>query len=176
MIVRDANVADLEAIREIYNAFIPTTTIAWSEQLQTPAEREAWFARQTERGHAVLVAEDDGEVVGFAAYADFRGAGVWPGYRFTVEHTIHVRDVAWGRGVGRQLLEALIDRAHGDGIHVMVGAVDSDNVESLRFHERLGFVEVGRMPEIGTKFGRWLDLVLVQRVLDDGPPRSDTRE
>lgn len=171
MIVRDATAADLEAIRSIYNALIPTTTVAWSEQLQTAAERAAWFERQSMRGHPVLVAEADGEVVGFAAYSDFRGAGVWPGYRYTVEHTIHVREAGWGRGVGRALLDALVERARSAGIHVMVGAVDAENTASLRFHERLGFVEVGRMPEIGTKFGRWLDLVLVQRILDGDPPR-----
>jgi phosphinothricin acetyltransferase len=90
----------------------------------------------------------------------------WPGYRFTVEHTVHVREDHWGSGAGRALMEELVERARAAGKHVMVGALDGANEASLRFHARLGFVEVARMPEVGRKFGRWLDLVLVQRILD----------
>jgi len=90
----------------------------------------------------------------------------WPGYRFTVEHSVHVRQDRWGRGIGRMLVEALVDRARLEEKHVMVAGIDASNVRSIRFHERLGFFEVARMPEIGEKFGRRLDLVLVQRLLD----------
>jgi phosphinothricin acetyltransferase len=166
--IRDAGTADLEAIREIYNALLLTTTIAWSEERQTAQERAAWFERQTTAGFPVLVAEDEGgEVAGFTAYGDFRGAGKWPGYRFTVEHTVHVREEQWGRGVGRLLLMTLMERARVAGKHVMVAAIDGDNVESIRFHERLGFTVVGRLPEVGSKWGRWLDLVLMQRILSE---------
>jgi phosphinothricin acetyltransferase len=168
VIVRDATAADLEAIRGLYNALIPTTTIGWTETEQSAHDREAWFARQNQQGHPVLVADDAGVVVGYAAYGDFRGAGKWPGYRYTVEHTIHVREDQWGRGVGRALLVELTERALDAGMHVMVAAIDGDNVASIEFHRRLGFVEVARMPEVGHKFGRWLDLVLMQRVLDPG--------
>lgn len=118
----------------------------------------------------MLVAEkmvDGGDmvVVGFAAYGDFRGAGRWPGYRFTVENTVHVAEQVWGAGAGRALMEALIATATEQGMHVMVAAIDSDNEVSIRFHEQLGFVVVGRMPEVGRKFDRWLDLVLMQLVL-----------
>jgi L-amino acid N-acyltransferase len=166
MIVRDAVRDDMERVCDIYNALVPTTTVAWTEQLQSSAERAQWFEEQRAVGLPVLVAEHDGSVVGFASYGSFRGAGRWPGYRFTVEHTIHVAEAWWGAGVGRRLLGALLDRARTAGMHVMVGAIDADNDASLRFHERLGFVEVGRMPEVGTKFGRWLELVLVQRMVD----------
>ena len=164
--VRDATVDDVEFLRDVYNATVLTTTHAWTEELQTLAERAAWFARQQERGFPVLVAEQAGARLGFTAYGDFRGAGKWAGYRHTVEHTIHVREAAWGRGVGRALLEALMRTARANDMHVMVGAIDSDNTASIAFHERLGFTEVARMPEVGTKFGRWLDLVLMQRILD----------
>src|SRR4051794_26971129 len=106
MRIRDATKADMQRVRDLYNAFIPNTTGAWTERMQTLEEREAWFARQRERDHPVLVAEDDGAVIGFTAYGHFRGEGKWPGYRFTVEHTIHVDEERWGRGVGRSLLEA----------------------------------------------------------------------
>jgi len=169
MIIRDATDDDLPVIRDLYNALIRTTTVAWSEVEQTLDDRKAWFDRQQERGHPVLVAEIDGDVVGFTAYGDFRGAGKWPGYRYTVEHTIHVDERMWRAGVGRALIDALTERARAAGMHVMVAAIDGDNVESIRFHERLGFSTVAVMPEVGRKFDRWLDLVLVQRILDDRP-------
>jgi L-amino acid N-acyltransferase len=106
---------------------------------------------------------------GFTSYGSFRGDGRRPGYRFTVEHTIHVAETHWGAGVGRALLEALIERARNTGHHVLVGGIDADNAASLRFHERLGFAEVARMPQVGRKFDRWLDLVLVQLILNDEP-------
>jgi len=174
VLIRDATGADMAAVTTIYNALIDTTTVAWTEQHQTLEERLAWFAEQQADGNTVLVAVDDERrdapghepVVGFAAYGSFRGAGRWPGYRYTVEHTIHLDRSCWGAGLGRQLLEALIGRARDAGMHVMVGAIDGDNTGSIDFHERLGFVEVARMPEVGRKFDRWLELVLMQRILD----------
>ena len=170
MIIRDAALADLPAIVALHNALIPTTTITWTEELETLDHRAAWFERQERDGHPVLVADDGGEVVGFTTYEYFRGEGKWPGYRATAELSIHVRESNWGRGVGRALIEALVERARAASIHVLVAAVDTENTESIRFHERLGFVEVGRMPQIGQKFGRWLDLVLMQRIIDDRIP------
>jgi phosphinothricin acetyltransferase len=157
--------SDMGALRALYNALVPTTTVAWTEELQTLRQRQAWFRAQTRAQYPVLVAETDGGVVGFTAYASFRGSGKWPGYRHTVEHTIHVAEEHWGHGIGRLLLEALIDRARSDDVHVMVGAVDGENPDSIAFHQRLGFDVVARMPEVGRKFDRWLDLVLMQRIL-----------
>lgn len=177
MTIRDATIDDVPAITGLYNALIPTTTVAWTESLQTTDERAHWLTRQWESGFPVLVHLSDpanggaAEVVGFAAYGHFRGAGMWPGYRFTVEHTIHIREDQWGRSVGRVLLEALMTRARTNGMHVMVGAVDGANTASIEFHRRMGFTEVGRMPEVGRKFDRWLDLVLMQRILDGGDPQ-----
>ena len=111
----------------------------------------------------MAVAND--EVLGMASYGDFRDSIHWPGYRFTVEHSIHVRSDRRHDGLGRMLMEELLTRAARNGIHVMVAGIDADNGDSIRFHERLGFVEVARMPETGHKFGRWLDLVLMQRIL-----------
>jgi phosphinothricin acetyltransferase len=168
-IVRDARESDLRAITDIYNAFIPTETITWTEELETYEQRAAWYARQRREGFQVLVADARGDVLGFATYEYFRGEGKWPGYRHTMELSIHIREDSWGRGVGRRLMEALIERGRKAGVHVLVAAIDSANEASIRFHERLGFNEVARMPQIGEKFGRWLDLVLMQRILDSAP-------
>jgi phosphinothricin acetyltransferase len=167
--IRDAAPADIPAMTDIQNALIPTTTIEWTDTPHTDEERLAWLADHEARGFPVLVADEDGVVVGWTAYGDFSDSIKRPGYRFVVEHTIHVREDRWGSGVGRRLMTALIERARTAGIHVMVGAVDGANEASIRFHERLGFAEVARMPEVGAKHGRWLDLVLLQLVLDDRP-------
>jgi len=166
VIIRDALVGDVAAITALYNATIPTTTTAWTETPQSDAERLEWFEQQRADGFPVLVADVDGVVVGYTAYEHFRGAGKWPGYRFTVEHSVHVAESHWGAGVGRALIEHLVDRARAAGLHVMVAAIDGANAGSIEFHRRLGFIEVARMPETGHKFGRWLDLVLMQRILE----------
>jgi phosphinothricin acetyltransferase len=168
--IRAARLEDIPAISEIQNELHDTTAIAWTDERHTVDARTTWFHQKAADGHPILVAEaDDGTVVGFTTYGDFRDTKRWPGYRVTCELTIFVTESRWGTGVGRQLIEELCQRAALDGKHVIVAAIDGENEASIRFHERLGFVEVARMPEIGTRFGRWLDLVLVQKQLDDGP-------
>jgi L-amino acid N-acyltransferase YncA len=168
IVVRDATAEDLPEITEIYNSRLDTTTHEWTETQHTVAERAVWLAQQRAAGMPALVAvdEDDNEVVGWATFGDFRDSVRWPGYRHTVEHSIHVREDRWGRGIGRALIDELVGRARRNGKHVMVAGIDAANVGSIRFHERLGFFEVARMPEIGEKFGRRLDLVLMQLMLD----------
>ena len=100
--------------------------------------------------------------MGFATFGDFRA---WPGYRFTVEHSVHVKDGLRGRGIGTALMHELIARGSRLGKHVMIAGVDADNAGSIRMHERLGFVQTGHLEEVGWKFGRWLDLVFLQRKL-----------
>jgi phosphinothricin acetyltransferase len=163
--IRDAAEADLTAIRRLYNALIPTTTVAWRDEPASEGEMRTWFAGQREADHPVLVGEIGGEVVGYTAWTAFRGGSRFPGYRATVELTIHVDGGHHGRGVGRQLLTALIDVARQRGIHVMVAGIDADNAASISLHEAMGFREVARMPEVGRKFDRWLDLILMQRIL-----------
>ncbi|MEZ5246212.1 MAG: N-acetyltransferase family protein [Acidimicrobiales bacterium] len=164
--VREARAADVGDITRILNALIETTTITWRTDPHPTGEREEWFERQSAAGLPVLVAVDDGVVVGFASYGPFRDNEKWPGYRFTVEHSVHVDESAWGSGVGRRLMDELIVRAAAAGVHVMVGAVDAANAGSVRFHERVGFVEQGRLREVGWKHDRWLDLVFMVRRID----------
>jgi len=167
-LIREAGPGDVEAITELTNTLIATTTIEWRDAPYALDDRHAWLAAKREAGFPVLVAVDEtegGAVVGWAGLGDFRDTQRWPGYRFTVEHSIHVRRDHWGRGTGRALLDALAERARAAGKRVMVAAIDGDNADAIRFHERVGFVAVGRLPGVGEKFGRRLDLVLMQRDL-----------
>lgn len=166
VLLRDATVDDLSAINAITNALIDTTTYEWRETKHSPEETAQWFAAKQAGGWPVLVAVDDsgdGTVVGWAGYDDFRDSTKRPGYRVVVEHSIHVLEPWWGRGVGRALLEALLDRAAAEGRWVMVAAIDGSNEGSIAFHTRFGFVETARMPGVGVKWGRPLDLILMQR-------------
>ena len=162
MQVRDATPADLPAVLAIHNDVVATSTAIFTEQPDTLADRVAWFERRRALGYPVLVADLDGSVAGFASFGPFRD---WPGFATTVEHSIHVAAAGRGRGVGSALLTELVDRATALERHVMVAAVDAANDGSLRLHERFGFTEVARMPEVARKFDHWLDLVLLQRVL-----------
>ena len=169
--IRDATEADLPAILAIYNDVLATSTAIFSETPTTLEDRRQWFRARRDAGYPVLVATDDSGVLGFATFGDFR---TWPGYRHTVEHTVHVRADARGRGIGRGLITVLLERAGELGKHVMVAGVDADNLTSIRLHERLGFQRAGTLHQVGCKFGRWLDLTFLERRLDElGPGRRD---
>jgi L-amino acid N-acyltransferase len=159
---RPAAEADVAAILAIYNAIIATSTAIYRDEPTTWEERAAWLAARGAAGFPVLVAERGGEVLGFASYGEFRGA--FPGYRQSVEHSVHVAAGGRGLGVGAALMGHLLDLAREAGLHVMVGAIDADNAASLRFHEKLGFAECAHFHEVGAKFGRWLDLVFVEKI------------
>jgi L-amino acid N-acyltransferase YncA len=164
--IRPADGADIPTLTDIFNAQIGKTTYEWTETPHTADERAVWLHQKRRDGHPVLVAVEHDAVVGLASYGDFRDSTRWPGYRFTVEHSIHVAETHWGRGIGRSLLSALGVCARRRGARVMVAAIDSTNIRSITFHFRLGFVEVGRMPGVGEKWGQRLDLVLMQCDLD----------
>ena len=112
----------------------------------------------------MIVAVDDSGILGLASFGDFRA---WPdGYRYTIEHSVHVRADRRRNGIGRALMEPLFPRAAALGKHIMIAGVDAANSGSIRFHEQLGFERVAHFREVGFKFGRWLDLVSLQRRLD----------
>jgi len=163
MEIRDATSDDLPGILAIYNDVLATSTAIYSDKPATLDDRTAWWRARVEQGYPVLVAADAAGVIGFASFGDFR---TWPGYRFTVEHTVHIRQDCRGKGVGSSLMKPLIARGSALGKHVMIAGVDADNAASLRFHERLGFARVAHFRQVGFKFGRWLDLVFLQRYLD----------
>lgn len=165
MQVRDAEPGDIEGILAIYNDAVRHTTAIWNETLVDAANRTAWLAERRRVGYPVLVAVDDeGSVLGYASFADWR---TWDGYRYTVEHSVYVRADARGGGIGKALMAALIERARAIGKHVMVAGIEAGNVGSIRLHERLGFEEVGLLRQVGTKFGKWLDLAFLQLTLDE---------
>jgi len=162
MRIRDAVVEDLPGMLAIYNQVIATSTAIYTDRATTLEDRHGWWTLRVSQGYPVLVAVEDDGVVGFASFGDFRA---WPGYRFTVEQTVHVRADRRGRGVGSALLAPLCDRPGALGKHVMVAGVDAENLPSLRFHERHGFTRVAHFRQVGFKFDRWLDLIFLQRFL-----------
>ena len=173
MQVRDADTADIDGIVAIYNDAVVHTTAIWNEKTIDAANRTAWLAERRRAGYPVLVAIDaDGAVAGYASFGDWRA---FDGYRHTVEHSVYVRQDRRGAGIGKTLMVALIDRARGIGKHVMVAAIEAGNTGSIELHKKLGFKEVGLLPEVGTKFGRWLDLAFLQLKIDSraepDPPR-----
>ena len=159
VIVRPAGDADLAAILAIYNDAVRDTTAIWNDTVVDLDNRRAWWLARTAQGYPVLVAEFAGAVVGYASFGDFRA---FDGYRHTVEHSVYVAAGARGRGIAALLIGALVERARALGKHVMIAGIAADNDVSLRLHARLGFIETGRLPEVGRKFGRWLDLVFMQ--------------
>jgi L-amino acid N-acyltransferase len=171
-LIRPAGEADLPEILAIYNDIIASTTAVYSLEPVALANRVTWFSERTGAGYPVLVAEVEKRVAGFASFAEFRG--LWPGYRYSVEHTVHVCSDMRGVGIGTGLVSALIPLAARLGKHVMLGAIDATNEASIRMHARLGFEPSAHLREVGRKFGRWLDLILMQRLIDaPGALRED---
>jgi phosphinothricin acetyltransferase len=165
--VRPYEAADAEPARAIYNAAVRDSTASWDWDPLDQAAWAAWAGRHAGPGRALLVADWAGVVVGFAGYGPFRAKA---GYAGTVEDSVYLRADARGQGVGGRLLEALIARAQADGLHIMAAALSSDNAASQALHARHGFVIAGVLPEVGQKFGRWLDLTVMVRRLDALPP------
>ena len=162
MDIRNATEADLPAILAITNDAILHTTSSWNVGPTTLEARRQWLGERQASGLPVLVGVIDGDVAGFGSYGSFRA---WDGYRLTVEHSIYVDAASRRRGIGRLLLASLIEHATEAGMHVMIGAISADNEVSIALHEQFGFTVGGRLTEVGRKFDRWLDLVLMQKML-----------
>lgn len=165
-ILRPATRADLPGILEIYNHAVIHTTASYELAPVSLESREQWFEARQKAGFPIFVAEGEGgEVLGFATYGTFRERA---GYAGTVEHSVYIRDGYRGGGLGFLLMQRLIAEARAQGLHVMLGSVDADNAGSIAFHERLGFRQVAHFHQVGRKFGRWLDMVFMQLLLEEG--------
>lgn len=171
MDIRTARPDDAAAILDIHNAAVTRSTAIFTDRLETLADREAYLADHADAGHAVLVAESDGLVVGYASFGTWRKKN---GYRLTVDDSVYVRDGHHGAGIGLALLTELVARARAAGFHVMIADIEAGNAGSIRLHERLGFEVCGTVRQVGTKYGRWLDITIMQLVLDPGqdPPAA----
>lgn len=160
--LRPARTEDCAAIAEIWNPVIRDTLATFNTALKTPEELAANLAGKSALGHGFFVAETGGRLRGFATYGQFRAG---PGYARTMEHTVILDTAARGQGLGRALMAAIEDHARRGGTHSMFAGVSAANAEGIAFHARLGYRECARLPEVGYKFGQWLDLVLMQKML-----------
>lgn len=160
--IRPAGPGDLDAILAFWNPVIRDTAVTFNPVEKTAADLAALIDGRAAEGHPFLVATDDGGVLGFASYAQFRGG---LGYARTMEHTIILAPAAHGRGVGRALMAAIEDHARARGIGSMIGGISGENAAGRAFHAAIGYAEIAVLPRVGWKFGRWMDLVLVQKTL-----------
>jgi phosphinothricin acetyltransferase len=157
MRIRPAETGDIPQILGIWNPLIRHTSVTFTTVEKTPDALESDIGA---RGAAFLVVEDAGAILGFASYGAFRGG---PGYVHTAEHTVILAPSAQGRGAGRALMQRLQDRARTDGIHVLVAGVSGENLSAIAFHRAIGFQEAARLPDVGRKFDRWMDLVFLHK-------------
>ena len=157
MIVRRATPEDAVAIAALVNPVIRDTAITFTTAEKDPEELSHTIAAANGAFH---VAEDRGQIVGYATYFQFRGG---PGYAHTMEHSIALAPEARGKGAGRSLMTAIERHAKAAGAHSLIAGVSAENPAGIAFHAALGFDEVARLPEVGRKFGRWMDLVLLQK-------------
>lgn len=163
--LRAATSADLDAMLSIYNHAVLHTTASYDYQPRSEDRQRDWFAAKQAAGLPVLVAQQGKAIAGFASYGPFRA---WDGYRFTVEHSVYVGEAFRRLGIASALVQELLQHAAGQGLHLMVAAIDAANTGSIELHRRLGFAEAGVLREAGYKFDRWLDLAFMTKKLDAG--------
>jgi len=152
-----------EPILAIFNEAIANSTALYDYKPRSKEMMESWFEAKTRANYPVIGLEEEGELMGFASYGPFRA---FPAYKYTVEHSIYVDTRFRRRGVGRVLLEQVVQAARGQDYHVLVGGIDSTNHASIVLHEKLGFTHCGTIRQAGFKFGRWLDLAFYQLTLN----------
>jgi phosphinothricin acetyltransferase len=162
MILRAAEARDAPAVAAIWNPVIRDSAATFTTREKTSAGLTADFAMRAAEGKVFLLAEEAGEVLGFATYFQFRGG---PGYARTMEHSVILAPSARGRGVGRALMAALENHARAGDVHSLWAGVSAENPAGVAFHKAIGFSEIARLPQVGFKFGRWMDLVLMQKIL-----------
>ncbi|MGH1330865.1 MAG: GNAT family N-acetyltransferase [Paracoccaceae bacterium] len=162
MPLRPATAQDIPALIAIMAPVIATSTASFSDVERSAQGWAEMIHQRRQDGREIYVAEHAGAVLGYATYDQFRANS---GYRHTMEHSVYVADAAQGTGLGRALMEAVEGHARAAGHHTMFGGIDAENSASIAFHEAVGYRIAGRLPQVGWKFGRWLDLVLMQKFL-----------
>jgi L-amino acid N-acyltransferase YncA len=161
--LRTAETRDAEAITAIYNYEVEHTTATFDLVPRSIETQREWITARTGAFSAIVADDPQNGVVGFAALSTYRDRA---GYRTTVENSVYVHRDHQRRGIGKLLLVGLLDVARDSGFHTVIARIDSQSFGSLALHRSLGFVEVGVEREIGRKFSRWLDSVIMQRMLD----------
>ncbi len=151
------------AVLDIFNEEIINSTALYFYKPRTLDNIKHWFADKEAHGFPVIGAEDaEHRLLGFASYGTFRDR---PAYKYSIEHSVYVHKDFRGKGIGRALLQQLIVTAMDQNYHMMIGGIDAENIASIAFHKKLGFVEAGVIKQAGYKFGRWLDLAFYQLIL-----------
>lgn len=153
-----------QAIVDIFNEAIQTSTALYDYQPRPLASMEPWFAAKDKGNFPVIGIEDEqGTLLAFGSFGTFRA---WPAYKYSVEHSVYVHKDHRGKGLGLRVMHELITEARKRDVHAMIGCIDASNLGSIALHDRLGFKLVGSLPQVGFKFGRWLDIVFYQLLLD----------
>ena len=152
------------AILAIFNEAIVNSTALYDYQPRPLESMKAWFDTKQQGNFPVIGLEDSqGQLLAFGSYGTFRA---WPAYKYTAEHSVYVHRDHRGRGLGLEVMRALIESARQRDLHALVGGIDATNTASIALHQRLGFQHVGSLPQVGFKLGRWLDLALYQLLLE----------
>jgi phosphinothricin acetyltransferase len=164
VLIRRAASSDAGAIAAIWNPYIRDTVVTFNPVEKSAADVAAMIADRDRLGHATFLAirESDGLALGFASYAQFRAGA---GYARSMEHSILLAPAARGMGSGRRLMTEILAHARAAGAHQMIAGVSAENPDGIAFHAALGFAEIARIPQAGAKFGRFIDLVLMQKFL-----------
>ena len=161
--IRSAVESDLVSILNIINYEIENSTSLYDYSPRTYSDQLEWFEKKEKDGMPITIVDYDGKVAGFATFGIFRP---WDAYQYSVEHSIYINKDYRGLGLGKLLLHDLILKAKQDGYHTMIAGIDASNIQSFKFHQNFGFVEIGVFREIGFKFGKWLDLKFMQLFLE----------
>ena len=170
MQVRPATRADLPDILAIYNEAVLNTTASYDYEPRTLEHRVAWFeAHEKQRLPIFVAVVGDSRVAGWSSLSHYHDR---KGYQFTVENSIYVAAPLRGQGIGTRLLPPLIESATALGLRAIIAAIDGENTASIRLHARFGFVEVGYFKQVGFKFGRWLDVIYMERLIDSSPGQT----
>jgi L-amino acid N-acyltransferase YncA len=159
--IRPARVEDLLSINDIYNHYVSHSTCTYQTEPETMEGRRTWFDRHGEK-HPITVAEESGRIVGWGSLSRFHARAA---YAQTVENSVYVDHRQHRRGIGRALLADLVERAEKIGHHAIIAGIDAQQAPSVALHAALGFVQVGYLQQVGFKFGRWLDVIYMERLL-----------